>query len=99
MASSTTLVGTDTLQINDGLPMAYTYKDGVVKGLQRVHLDKVDAMFHDRWAEFSFKAGQVTLKKGICAFDKERIIMISPKGLSDKEKIELAKQLGSLLVK
>ena len=96
---STTLVGTDTIDIHDGLPMVYTYINGVVKGLQRVHPAKIDAMFYDRWSEFSFKAAQITLKKGICAFDKEKVIMISPKGLTDKEKIELAKQLGSLLVK
>jgi len=92
-------LGTDTMEIVEGLPMAYTYKHGVVKGLQRVHLDKVDAMFHDRWAEFSFKEAGVSLKKGICAYDKERIILISPKGLTDKEKLDLAKQLGKLLVK
>ena len=97
--AKTTLVGTDTLQITDGLPMAYMFRDGMVKGLQRVHPAKVDAMFHDRWAEFSFKEAAITLKKGICAYDKERIILISPKGLTDKEKLELAKQLGKLLVK
>lgn len=96
---ATVTLGTDTIEIVEGLPMAYTYKHGVVKGLQRVHLDKVDAMFHDRWAEFSFKAGQITLKKGICAYDKQRILLISPKGLTDKEKLDLAKQLGKLLVK
>jgi len=94
-----TLVGTDTIDIVDSLPMAYTYVNGIVKGLQRVHPAKIDAMFLDRWSEFSFKAGQITLKKGICAFDKEKIIMISPKGLTDKEKLDLAKQLGKLLVK
>jgi hypothetical protein len=79
--------------------MAYTYKHGVIKGLQRVHPDKVDAMFQDNWAEFSFKEAGMTLRKGICAFDKQRILLISPKGLTDKEKLDLAKQLGKLLVK
>lgn len=94
-----TLVGTDTIDIVDGLPMAYTFQNGIVKGLQRVHLDKVDAMFYDRWSEFSFKYAGITLKKGICAFDKARTVLISPQGLTDKEKIELARQLGKLLTK
>jgi hypothetical protein len=97
--AKTTLVGTDTININDGLPMAYMYRDGIVRGLQRVHPAKVDAMFHDCWAEFSFKEAGISLKKGICAYDKERVLLISPKGLTDKEKLDLAKQLGKLLVK
>jgi len=93
-ATSTTL-GTETIRINDGLPMAYTFVDGVVRGLQRVHPDKIDDMFLDRWAEFSFKYGHKTLRKGTCAYDGKRTIIISTKGLTDREKIELAKQMMS----
>lgn len=90
-----TLVGTDTIDIVDSLPMAYTYKDGIVKGLQRVHPAKIDAMFLDRWSEFSFKYAGMTMKKGDGQYGKtkHRTIVVSTRLLTDREKLELAKQL------
>ena len=89
----TTLVGWDTLEIVDGMPMQYAFDGCKVKGLQRVLKSRVDALFLDRWSEFSFKYAQITGKKGICAYDSTRTIVVFPRTLNDREKVELAKQL------
>lgn len=91
--NDTTLVGWDTLEIVDGMPMQYAFDGSIVKGLQRVLKSRVDALFHGRWSEFSFRYGQMVGKKGKCAFDAARTIVVFPRTLNDREKIELAKQL------
>jgi len=96
---ATVTLGTDTLEIIDGMPMQYGFDGSIVKGLQRVLESKVDSLFSGRWSEFSFKYAGITGKKGVCAFDNERTTIVFKRTLSDREKIELAKQLGSLLVK
>lgn len=93
MAPRETLLGSATLNEYDTLPMSYSFKNGVVRGLQRVHPKKVDLMFLDRWSEFSFKYAHMTGKKGTCAFDKKKTIVVFSRLLTDREKLELAKQL------
>lgn len=97
----TTLLGSATMSKLDELPMAYYLENGIVHGLQRVHPRHVDDLFMGPWGEFSFKYGSITLKKGDGHLGKvkHRTVLVSDRLLTDREKIELAKQLGELLIK
>ncbi|NOQ49886.1 MAG: hypothetical protein GQ553_04415 [Nitrosomonadaceae bacterium] len=92
----TTLLGSASLSMAEGLPMAY-YLDrlGIVRGLQRVHPRHIDDLFIGPWGEFSFKFARMTLKKGDGQYGKtkHRVVVVSTRLLTDREKLELAKQL------
>lgn len=98
---STTLLGSAALEEIDQLPMAYYLENGVIHGLQRVHKRHIDDLFVGPWGEFSFKYAGISLKKGDGQYGKtkHRTVLVSDRLLTDREKIELAKQLGELLVK
>jgi hypothetical protein len=93
LARTSTLVGTDTLDMIEGMPMMYTWNGSVVKGLSRVLEARIDSLFLHGWAEFSFEYAGIIGKKGICAFDDSRTIVVFFRTLNDREKLELAKQL------
>ena len=95
MSPSNTLLGTATLSRLDELPMAYFFEHGVIHGLQRVHPNHIDDLFLGNWSEFSFKYGQMTMKKGDGQYGrtKHRMVLVSTRLLTDREKVELAKQL------
>ncbi len=92
----TTLLGSASLSMAEGLPMAY-YLDilGIIRGLQRVHERHIDDLFVGPWSEFSFKYAGMTVKKGDGQYGKtkHRTIIVSTRLLTDREKLELAKQL------
>jgi len=100
MSPSATLLGSATLSQIDGLPMAYYLENGVIHGLQRVHPRHLEDLFLGPWSEFGFKYAGMTLIKGDGQYGrtKHRTVLVSQRLLTDREKIELAKQLGSLLV-
>jgi len=79
----------------EGLDMAYYLKNGVIHGLQRVHDKHIDDLFMGFWAEFSFKYAGMTMKKGDGQYGKTKhhTVVVSPRLLTDREKVELAKQL------
>lgn len=91
----TTLLGSASLSMAEGLPMAYYLEHGVIHGLQRVHEKHIDDLFMGPWSEFSFKFAAMTLKKGDGQFGntKHRTIIVASRLLTDREKLELAKQL------
>lgn len=95
MSPSNTLLGSATLTQIDSLPMAYYLENGVIHGLQRVHPRHIDDLFLGPWGEFSFKYAGMTLKKGDghLGRTKHRTVLVSTRLLTDREKIELAKQL------
>ena len=92
----TSLLGSASVTMTEGLPMAY-YLDnlGIIRGLQRVHPRHIDDLFMGPWGEFSFKYAGMTLKKGDGQYGntKHRTIIVSTRLLTDREKLELAKQL------